>query len=210
MTYSTDSAETSALLERIAAGDSAALDRLLNLHRDYLRRVVQMQIEPELGARIDASDVIQETLIVVCNRIDDFIQRRPTSFRIWMRRKVLEQLIDQRRRHIKAKKRSVYTERSLPHGSSMTIARALFLETPSQILGRIEIRQQVQRLIENLCQKDREILSMRHVEGLSNAEVADVLHIDPSTARKRHGRALRRLQQEFAQNNIPINETRES
>ena len=58
LTYSTDSDQTSVLLERLAAGDASALDRLLELHRDYLRRVVQMQMEPELMARIDASDVV--------------------------------------------------------------------------------------------------------------------------------------------------------
>ena len=136
MTYSIDSPEVSELLEQVAAGDSAALDRLIDLHRDYVRRVVQMQMETELRGRIDPSDVVQETMIVVCKRIDDFIQRRPASFRIWLRRKVLEQLIDQRRRHIKAKKRSVYAERAMPNASSIAIARALLTETPSQILAK--------------------------------------------------------------------------
>jgi RNA polymerase sigma-70 factor (ECF subfamily) len=166
-----------------------------------------MQMEPELMARVDASDVVQETLVVIANRLDDFIQRRPTSLRIWMRRKALEQLIDQRRRHLGAEKRSVYKEQRLPDVSSMAIARALFSDTPSRIVSKIELQERVQRATAQLDIKDREVLAMRHAEGLSNAEVADVLQIDPSTARKRHGRALRRLHQRLADSNISLDET---
>ena len=42
---------------------------------------------------------------------------------------------------------------------------------------------------------DREILLMRHFEGLNNQEAAQVLGIDTSAASKRHGRALLRLRQ---------------
>ena len=47
--------------------------------------------------------------------------------------------------------------------------------------------------IERLAEIDREILLLRHIEALTNAEVAELLEIDPATARKRHGRAIRRL-----------------
>ena len=44
------------------------------------------------------------------------------------------------------------------------------------------------------CRKnDREILLLRYVEQLSNAEAAKLLSIEPATARKRHGRGLKRL-----------------
>jgi RNA polymerase sigma-70 factor, ECF subfamily len=41
---------------------------------------------------------------------------------------------------------------------------------------------------------DREIIALRHFEELSNAEVAEVLDLDKSTASKRYIRALKRLQ----------------
>lgn len=59
----------------------------------------------------------------------------PTSFRMWIRRKVLEQPIDQRSRHVGAKKRSVLNERNLADDSSIAISRKLLSDTPSKILG---------------------------------------------------------------------------
>ena len=204
MAFSTDSDQTSVLLERVAAGNRAALDRLLRLHRDYLRRVVQGRMEPVLTARVDASDVVQETQVVIAKRIGDFIKRRPTSFRIWIRQKALEQLVDQRRRHIGAEKRSVLKEQNMSDVSSMAIARKLLSNTPSKILRKIELQEQVRGFIEQLSENDREVLSLRHVEGLSNNEVADILEIDPNTARQRYGRALRRLHQRLAENDMSI------
>jgi len=40
---------------------------------------------------------------------------------------------------------------------------------------------------------DREVLILRHGEGLANAEVAEVLGVEPDAASKRYGRAVRRL-----------------
>lgn len=207
MAFSTDSDQTTALLELVAVGNPSALERLLQLHRPYLRRVAQMRMDPALRARLDASDVAQETQIVIAKRIGDFIKRRPTSFRIWIRRKVFEQLIDQRRRHLGAQKRSVLNERNLADVSSIAIARRLLSDTPSKILLKVELWEQVHGLIEQLRETDREVLSLRHAEGLSNTEVADLLEIDPNTARQRYGRALRRLHQLLADSDISIGDT---
>ena len=95
MAYSSDSADTSVLLEQVAKGHATAFERLLQLHRPYLKRVIEMRMEPALRVRLDASDVVQETQAVIARGIDYFVTHRPTSFRIWIRRKGLDQLIDQ-------------------------------------------------------------------------------------------------------------------
>ena len=98
MTYS-ESGTTADLLLAIERGDSQAVNQLLAFHRAYLKRLIDVRLDPQLRGRIDPSDVVQETLVVASRRIQDFLKRRPTSFRIWLRRKALEQLIDQRRFH---------------------------------------------------------------------------------------------------------------
>jgi RNA polymerase sigma-70 factor (ECF subfamily) len=208
MAFSTDSQETNQLLELVAAGDTTALERLLRIHRPYLRRVAQMRIASALAARVDASDVVQEVQLVITKRIDDFIRRRPTSLRIWMRRKVLEQLVDQQRRHLGAQKRTILKEQHMSSVSSVAIARKLLSSTPSKTLRRIELQRQVSALMEQLGANDREILTLRHAEGLTNSEVADLLGIEPDTARKRHGRALLRAHRLLAENNISLDGTK--
>lgn len=188
-----DSTQTNRLLEAVAEGDKCALDRLIRAHAPYLRRILQLRISPELNSRVDVSDVVQETQMVVLRRIEEFLTKRPASFRVWLRSRAIEQLVDQHRRHVTAEMRTVRREERFHDASSMAIARALLSETPSRMLRRSELAEQVRNLIESLNDNDREILTLRHAEGLTNQEVAEALNIEPSTARKRYGRALRRL-----------------
>jgi RNA polymerase sigma-70 factor (ECF subfamily) len=209
MAFSTDSDDTIAMLDRVAAGNPAALEHLLELHRPYLKRVIEMRMEPALRTRVDASDVAQETQIMITHGIEQFIKHRPTSFRIWIRRKALDQLKDQRRRHIGTMKRSVLMEQNISDVSSIEIARKLLSNSPSSILGQIELRERVYGLIEQLSEIYREILVLRHAEELTNAEVADLLDIDPNTARQRYGRALLKLHRLFAENGIGVDGAKE-
>lgn len=191
-----DSAQTDRLLADVAEGDEAALDKLIRLHAAYLRRIVQIRISPELNRRLDASDVVQETQMVVIRRIEEFLSKRPSSFRVWLRSRALEQLADQHRRHVTAEMRTVRRENN--DASSMAIARTLLSETPSKMLQRSELAEQVRDLIESLNENDREMLTLRHAEGLTNGEISEALNLDPKTARKRYGRALRRLVEKAA------------
>ena len=97
------------------------------------------------------------------------------------------------RRHVKADRRSVRRECSISDASSMMLARGLLAGAPSKIAAEKEMAQRVRELVEELPEIAREILLLRYIEQLSNAEAAELLDIDPDTARKRHGRALKRL-----------------
>jgi RNA polymerase sigma-70 factor, ECF subfamily len=192
-----DTSETDRLLAQLEQGDRECLGRLLTLHREYVKRVVELRMGEDLRGRVDPSDVVQETQLVVLRRIDDFLQRRPTAFRVWLRRKVLEQIVDTRRHHLAAK-RSVRRQFRLSDASSLSLAQQLMVSRPSQIARRKETAQLVRAAIERMGETDREILLLRHIEELTNSEAAEALEIDPGTARKRHGRAIRRLGQLLA------------
>ena len=170
MAFSTDPEDTAAMLEKVAAGSPTALDRLLEVHRPFLIRVIEMRMEPALRSRVDASDVAQEAQILISKGIERFIKQRPMSFRMWIRRKALDQLKDERRRHIGAMKRSVLVEQNISDVSSMEIARKLLSNSPSKVLGQIELRERVYGLIEQLSEIYREVLVLRHAEELTNAE----------------------------------------
>jgi RNA polymerase sigma-70 factor (ECF subfamily) len=100
-----------------------------------------------------------------------------------------------RRRHLGAARRAVAREVALPERSSLLLARQLLAggSTPSQQLDQQELGRRVRQAVSELPEPDREVLLMRTFEGLSFAEVAYMLKIDPAAARKRHGRALLRL-----------------
>jgi hypothetical protein len=77
---SSDSEATVGLLGRVRSGDRPALDALLAEHRAYLRRVVDLQLDARLRARLDPSDVVQDALLEASRRIDDYLDRRPMPF----------------------------------------------------------------------------------------------------------------------------------
>ena len=197
-----NSTETEALLGQIAEGDQRALDVLLDRHRDFLKRLLQLRMEPALRRRVDPSDVIQETLAVASQRLHDYLERRPTEFRLWLRRKAIERLIEHRRKHF-AKKRSVQRELSLVDASS-ALARSLLTARPSKIAMQRELNQQVQEVVAELSEADREILLLRHAEGLSNNEIAHLLKLDVKTASKRYGRALLKLSERLAEMGVSL------
>lgn len=197
-----DSTQTQLLLGQIAEGDSHALETLLEHQRDFLRRLLALRMEPALRRRVDPSDVIQETLVVANGKMDDYLRRRPTAFRLWLRRKALERLVEHRRKHF-AQKRSVERELSLQDASS-ALAHSLADGRPSKILMRRELCRQIQQVVADLSELDREILLLRHVEGLTNSEIADLLKLDVKTASKRYGRALLKLSNRLSEKGITL------
>ena len=200
-----ESGETDELLRRASRGDSAAVARLMAAHRRYLRAVIELRMDHELRVRVDPSDVVQETQLIASQRLDDFLRRRPTSFRIWLRRKALERLTDLRRHHVIAEKRSVRREVTLSGRSSMAMARNLrnlLRQSPDQAIAARELAQRVRKTVANMKEMDREVLLLRHVEGLTNVEVAEVLGIEGVAASQRYGRALRRLREQLIDRGI--------
>ena len=191
-----DSTETAALLEQIGCGDRRALEPLLARHRDELYAFVEFHFDQRLRARIDPSDVVQETQLEAIRRMDDFLSRRPMPFHLWIRKAAYERLLRLRRDHQKRAKRSVIREVAWPDRSSLLLARPLLdaRPSPSSLVQAKELALRVSQAVAELAENDREILLMREADELPYEEIGCLLEIEPATARKRYGRALIRLQ----------------
>jgi RNA polymerase sigma-70 factor (ECF subfamily) len=190
-----DSAETQRLLEEVRNGGPEAFNRLFARHRPGLRELVELRMDPRLRARVDPSDVVQETQLEAFRRLADFLDRRPMPFRLWLRKTAQERLLMLQRRHVHAARRATEREVPLPDRSSHLLAQRLLASgpTPVQQLGREELSRRLQQALARLTEADREILLMRTLEDLSYQEIGYLLEIDAAAARKRHGRALIRL-----------------
>ena len=98
---------------------------------------------------------------------------------------------------MKAQRRSVTREEAppLPDESVLELANRLIASatSPSRRLVREELRDRVRVALGCLKPQDREVLVLRYLEGLSNADAAAVLGLAESTAGMRHLRALERL-----------------
>lgn len=190
-----ETSETSELLEAARRGDRRAFETLFAAHREAIRRMIELRLDPRLRPRIDASDVIQDTHMEAFRRLDDYFVRLPMPFGDWLRKTAYERLLNLRRDHVTSTRRSVRCEVALPDRSSMQLARRLVHadSSPSHVYAKTERAAHVRQALEHLPDTDREILLMRYVEGLSNQDSAMLLGIDKSAASKRHARALLRL-----------------
>jgi RNA polymerase sigma-70 factor (ECF subfamily) len=191
-------ADSEHLLERAAAGDGAAREQLLQRHRLRLGRMVAVRFDPRLAARVDPSDVVQETLAEAAAHLDRYLRERPLPFYPWLRQLAQRRLIELHRRHVQARRRSVTREvgpPGLPDHSALALADRLFARTssPSAGLRRQERQDRVRAALAALPEPDREVLVLRILEALPTRETATVLGISEVAVRSRQVRALDRL-----------------
>jgi len=191
-----DSEATVRLLERAAEGDAQALGQLHDQQRPALKAFVQARLGPDLRARFDASDVVQEAWKEVVLRIRDYLQRRPMPFHLWVRRTTYQRLVTMRRDQDRDR-RTPRREMALPERSSLLLAGQVLAKTPSpsEAAEAKELAERISRAVGELSEDDREILLLRHAEELPYGEIAALLGIEAAAARKRYGRALIRLQE---------------
>ncbi|WP_250847077.1 sigma-70 family RNA polymerase sigma factor [Aquisphaera insulae] len=193
-------ATTQDLLERTRLGEASARNELLELHPCDVHRTIHSRLDRRLASQVDVSDVVQEVLIEANRRLDTYLDEGPISFRAWLRQLEGDRIVDAHSSHVAAGKRSVTRENvghHLPGASSLGLFGPHLSDasSPSCRLMKDEDREQVQREIENLPTKDREVLVMRHQEQLSTAEIADALGIAEGAVKVRLLRAVLRLRE---------------
>jgi RNA polymerase sigma-70 factor (ECF subfamily) len=190
--------DTEQLLACAVRGDQAALGQLLERHRPRLRHMIALRFDRRLQARLDPSDVLQETLAEAARRLADYARLRPLPFYPWLRQLAWERLVQLHRRHVRAGKRSVRREQTglpLSEESALALADRLVSRgsSPSARLRRSEERHRVQAILAQLAECDREVLVLRYLEHLSTQELAAILGLTPAGVKTRQLRALQRL-----------------
>src|SRR5262245_6510176 len=187
------------LLRAAEHGDGTARQRLLARHCSRLRQMVAVHLDRRLAARIDPSDVVQETLMDAALHLSDYLRDRPLPFYPWLRQLAWQRLERLHRDHIRRHRRSVLREEgpgplSLdPSADALANLLKASGTSPSRQLIRDEMSRRVQDALNRLGPNDRELLIMRYLEEMSAAEIGAVLGIGAGAVRTRHVRALARL-----------------
>src|SRR4029079_16476437 len=192
--------ETDRLLDAARDGEPGAVDKLLGEFREPLRRVIGLRLDPAIARRVDASDIVQDLLIEAHQRLIDYLKKPDMPFHLWLRHLAQDRIIDTHRRHRLAQRRSVDKEQPIARpawadeSSVSLVAQLIDTEaTPTTEAIRSESHHRLTAAIDRLSDDDREIVLMRHHEGLSNQEVATALHLTEAAASMRYLRALRRI-----------------
>src|SRR5207245_9399110 len=100
-------------LAQAKKGDADAVDQLLAKHREPIRRMIDLRLDPAIVQRLDASDVVQEVLIEANRRLKDYLQAPAMPFHLWLRQIAKDHIIDAHRRHHQAQNRGVDREQAM-------------------------------------------------------------------------------------------------
>jgi RNA polymerase sigma-70 factor (ECF subfamily) len=198
-------ADIEELIRGAVRGDDRASWQLWSRHRARLKRTIAVRMDDRLSARLDPSDVVQETLAEATRRLPEYAENGSMPFYLWLRQIAWGRLVDLQRRHIDAQKRSLDREEAeeigLSNRSAMQLADQLTSggTSPSGRAMREQLRERVRSALEDLAPHDREILVMRHLEQLKIGEIAVVLGISEGAVKMRRLRAAERLRESLAE-----------
>jgi RNA polymerase sigma-70 factor (ECF subfamily) len=163
------------LMAAVASGDEAALTALI----DRYAASVHAHLLRHSGSREDADDLLQETWVRVARSAKSFDTAR--RFRSWIYG-IASNLA-----------RDLFRRRMTKERALRTLAVNLPATPSADSVDRGELRERIAELPENM----RAVLLLRYYEGMSEAEMAEVLNVPRGTVKSRLHAALRRLRGEY-------------
>ena len=189
------------LLAEARRGDAVARGKLLDLYRNYLRVLARGLIRGALRARLDPSDLVQETYLEADRDLSQFGGQSEGQLLAWLRRILVRNLADQVKFH-QALGRDWHRQESLDvllEQSAINVQEALAagLSTPSAEVSRREHAVLVADAIARLSEDYREVILLRHAEHLPFEEVAQRMDRSAGAVRMLWVRALEKLNQEL-------------
>ncbi|MDO5567017.1 MAG: sigma-70 family RNA polymerase sigma factor [Planctomycetia bacterium] len=176
-----------------------------NDHRERLLLLATRNLNPVLIKRFSPEDIVQDVFLKACSRMDYFENNQDIPVYIKLRTILLQTIVDIERKHLQSSKRDAYKERTIEEPNEDQVSAQVdwdmfadSLTSPLSKLARDERDALLDRILKSLSDNDRQILTLRHFDGLSNVECAQALEIEPKTASIRYVRALQRLKNKLA------------
>jgi RNA polymerase sigma-70 factor (ECF subfamily) len=187
-------------LELASSGDASALGELLVRHRKLLIFLARTQIHHHLQAKLDPEDIAQEVCVVAQQSIGEFRGETLEEFSGWLRGILTNILAMQVRRFLGTKKRDPRLEQAL---DQRLASASGFLQSgiagdftsPSQHFVRNEASIRLAEAMENLSEDYRQVILLRHIDGLPFADVARAMNRSVDSVEKLWVRALAKLKQ---------------
>lgn len=184
------------LVRRFRAGDEDAFETLFERYKNLLARTIRSRLPSHLRRRVDVSDLIQETRLVVFTRRGDFELRSDSAFGSWVigigRMKVREAI----RHHLHTAKRSAEAE--VTRGQRMPTGQHVAENpSPSGVAMSAEDAERARRALERLPADYRQVLLLTYGQGLTLSEAGQLMGRSAEAVRKLCGRAVCRFKEAY-------------
>ena len=176
---------------------------LLQRHRAYLMLLAHTRILPVNGRKIDASDIVQQTLMDAFTKREQFRGSSEAELMAWLRTILKHNLLDVLRRE-QCEKRDIRREQTLGATIDESMTRtngwlAAVQSSPSQRISKEEDLLRLSDALEALPIAQREAIVLHHLQGLKLAEVAKELGRSESAVAGLLFRGLGKLQQQLTE-----------
>jgi RNA polymerase sigma-70 factor (ECF subfamily) len=148
--------------------DRAPVER----YREYLHLLARMQLGPQMQAKMDASDIVQETLLKAHQAQDQFRGQTEAERAAWLRQILLNTLTDAARR-FGGQGRDLHLERSLDESSArLEQWLAANHSSPSEAAMRQEELLRLADALARLPADQRTAVELMHLKGYSVDEIS--------------------------------------
>lgn len=188
------------LLDAALRGDVVAWGELLEHYRPYLLLLARVQLGRRLQTKVDPQDLVQETYLHAHRDRERFRGSTEAELVAWLRSILAARLAKLLRHYYGTQSRDVTLERELEAAlddSSQMLGQGLADSgsTPSGTVMRHENALRIAQALTKLSPEHREVLILRHLEGLSWAATGLRMNRSDDAAQKLWARAILRLQQ---------------
>jgi RNA polymerase sigma-70 factor (ECF subfamily) len=185
-----DSGELKALIRSAQAGDERAFEQILSLIEVPVYRLAFSM----LRHKQDAEDVSQEVLIKLWRTLPDY--RFECPLLIYVLKMTRTTVLDLQRKNARRREHEVSLTVEDEDGDrvEMDVADTSVDANPAEHLTRAERIAEVRRAIEDLPPDERDMIMLKDIQGLSYAQIADLLSIEEGTVGSRLSRARKNLE----------------
>jgi RNA polymerase sigma-70 factor (ECF subfamily) len=174
----------------MASGDSV---RPLEHYRDYLLMLARVHLHQALLAKLDASDVAQETLVKAHAKRDQFRGATHAQMMAWLRA-ILANTIAEAARRFGGPQRDVDLEAALEKSSGQLEGWLADLHAgPEELAQRNEGLLRLAHALAQLLAAERSALELHYVHGQSISEISQVLGRTPHAVAGLLRRGLEKL-----------------
>ncbi len=187
------------LIRLTRQGDTESRDRLFELCRNYLRFSARAQVDSRLRVKVDASDIVQQTLLEAHRDLERFQGSSEREWMAWLRKIMAHNVADFARHYRGTEKRELRREVPIRdaaasarfHGAPEPAAREA---TPSQEFLRLDDKLRVLEALGQLPPDYQEVIVLRNFERLPFNDVAQRMDRSRPAAQMLWKRALEKLQ----------------
>lgn len=182
-------------VQRLRERGHAALAEYFGEHREQLKKAVDAKIDMRIKGRMDGSDIVQETFVEASKRLDEYLAAPSMPLFDWLRLLAKQNVQARHREHFGTQKRNPEREERLAGDAADVLAEQLAesMVSPHSAIVRADLLSHIRRLIDQLSDNDKEILTKVHIDLMALPQVAELLGLPEETIRKRHFRAIGRL-----------------